>query len=139
LLTNDELTSTFRAVRQLLTLRGVFAFDIYQPNPFYLSRPRSQLIRSVTNNSGQLCEVRDDWSYDSASRVLTVDRRLVAAGETDRSLGNLRILLRQYFPDEVHRHLAEAGLSVLQRYGDFDRSPFTSASKKQILVCGRAA
>jgi ubiquinone/menaquinone biosynthesis C-methylase UbiE len=135
LLTEDELAATFRAVRQLLTSQGVFAFDLYQPNLPLLSQPRSKLIRSVTSECGQLFEVRDDWSFDAVSRVLTVDRRLVPAGEPDAALGNLRMRLRQYFPDDINRLLAGAGLSIVQRFGDFDRSPFTSTAGKQVLVC----
>jgi hypothetical protein len=45
--------------------------------------------------------------------------------------------LRQYFPADLDRLLAGAGLVVRERYGDFERTPFSKDSKKQILVCGR--
>ncbi len=51
----------------------------------------------------------------------------------------MRCGLRQYFADEVVGALSEAGLAIQERYGEFDRSPFTPQSRKQILVCGARA
>lgn len=137
LVTEGELAATFRAVRRLLTPDGVFAFDMYQSNLAYLDRPRSKVVRALTDGGGQHFDLCDDWSYDKGSRILLLDRRLVPAGQSTPVLGHLRIRLRQYFPQEIDRLLAEAGLAVLHRYGGLDRSPFTAASVNQIVLCGR--
>ncbi|MFI6549200.1 class I SAM-dependent methyltransferase [Streptomyces prunicolor] len=43
--------------------------------------------------------------------------------------------MRCFFPEELLALCRLAGLDVAQRYGDYDQSPFTSASPKQLLFC----
>jgi SAM-dependent methyltransferase len=137
LLSSDDLARTFRAVRRLLSPDGIFAFDIYQPSLEYLSVPQTdRLAWSVTDDQDQLLEIREDTTYDARSRCLIIDWRLVAGGETEAvPRACARYCMRQYFPDEVDRLLMAEKLAVRERYGDLDRSPFTPASKKQVLVC----
>jgi len=139
LLLNEEgLAATFTAARQLLAPSGIFAFDIYQPNLAYLSAGQNdRLVFSVADDRGRPLEVREDFSYDADAGILTVDRRLRETGETGVLLTTINYKLRQYFASDIDRLLEDAGLGIVERYGDFDRSPFTSRSKKQILVCER--
>ena len=135
-----DLVATMRAVRGLIEGGGHFAFDIYQPNAEYLAADdRDRLARAVRDARGRALEIREDTEYDSATRVLTVDWRLVETANPQAApLARMRCGLRQYFADEVEAALSEAGLAIHQRYGEFDRSPFTPQSRKQILVCGAA-
>jgi hypothetical protein len=43
--------------------------------------------------------------------------------------------IRQYFPNEVRKLLADTGFVVAEQFGDDDRSPFTPSSRKQVYVC----
>jgi SAM-dependent methyltransferase len=136
LLSDDDLGAAFRAARQLLAPGGIFAFDIYQPNSAYLSAGQTdRLVFSVADDRGRPLEVREDFSYDTASRILSVSRRLRETGEASALRATIHYRLRQYFASDIDRLLEDAGFAVAERYGDFDRSPFTSRSKKQILVC----
>jgi SAM-dependent methyltransferase len=136
LLSEQDLVATFRAVRQLLAPEGVFAFDIYQPNLAYLSRAQTdRLVACVIDAQGRPLEVRENFVYDANSRILTVDRRLLPKANRAVSLTTIHYKLRQYFPADIDRLLRSAGLAVTERYGDFDRSAATQASKKQIVVC----
>ena len=139
LLSDNDLGAAFQAARQLLAPGGVFAFDIYQPNLAYLSAGQTdRLVFSVMDDRGRSLEVRENFVYDAASRILTVDRRLREAGEAGVVLATINYRLRQYFAGDIERLLKDAGLAIAERYGDFDRSPFTARSKKQILVCQRS-
>jgi SAM-dependent methyltransferase len=140
LLADEDLAQAFRAVRRVLSPEGTFAFDVYQPNVDYISVPQvDRLARSVTDEDGRRLEIRESTEYDSLSRILTIDWRLCVAGEQDRPpLARTRFALRQYFAADVERLLAAASLSIRERHGDLDRSPFTDQSKKQVVVCGPA-
>jgi SAM-dependent methyltransferase len=139
LLSEDELSATFSSVRRLLAPDGIFVFDIYQPNLTYLGIPkRDRLIRTVTDEQGSVVELRENAYYDCKRQILNLDWRLVQPGLPETLLGSLQNRMRQYFPEEIERLLAIAGLSIKDRYGDFDRSSFTSESKKQIIVCTAA-
>ncbi|HLY44836.1 MAG TPA: class I SAM-dependent methyltransferase [Stellaceae bacterium] len=135
----EDLCSTFEAVRRHLKSDGVFAFDIYQPNLEYLARPQSdRLVRRVAGPQGQAAELREAFAYDPQSRIMTLDWRLIDPRRPAAPLATMRYHLRQYFAAEVEGFLAAAGLAIIERFGDFDRSPFTDSSKKQIMLCGRA-
>ena len=140
LLDEADLVRALRAAREHLADDGRFAFDIYQPNVPYLSiEGRDRLARALVDDAGRALEIREDAVYDAGTRVLQLHWRLVRAD--DRAAPPLAATgyrLRQYFPGEVERAIAAAGLRIVERYGDFDRSPFGEGSRKQILVCARA-
>ena len=138
LLADEDLRRAFAAIGGLLAPKGVFAFDIYQPNLNYLRTPQTdRLARSVTDDRGRRLEIREHSRYDSDARVRCLDWRLVQAGKPEAArLASTRHLMRQYFPAEIERLLGTAGLEIRERYGDFDRSAFDAESKKQVVVCG---
>lgn len=137
---DDDLLQAFRAVRNLLTPDGMFAFDLYRPDLDVLNAPRPErLARSFIDRQGRQIEVKERTEYDPSSRVFITDWYLLEQGRPDASpLFHLRMGLRQYFPEEIERLLTAAGLALRERYGDFARSPFTPASKRQVVVCGRS-
>ena len=139
LLRDEDLLEAFRAVRGLLQAGGIFAFDIYQPNVAYLSSPHSnRMARAITDARGRHLEIREDQSYAPETRIATFSWRLVDRDRADAApLAQTRYRFRQYFPADLERLLAAAGLAIRERYGDFDRSRFSGNSKKQILICGR--
>jgi len=140
LLVDADLAQAFGAVRDLMQPDGTFAFDIYQPNVAYLRIPRvNKMARSITDGNGRHLEIREDHVYDADTQLATTTWRLVDRDKAGAPpLAHTSYHHRQYFPADVDRLLASAGLVIRERYGDFDRTPFNKDSKKQILVCGRA-
>lgn len=45
------------------------------------------------------------------------------------------VTFRHYFPQEIEMLLKYNGFKIEQCFGDYDQSPFTSASPNQLLVC----
>jgi len=137
LLTDADLGQMLKSVRNLLSPPGIFAFDIYQPNLEYLSRPRlNQIARVANGTGGERLEVREDCIYDPASEVLTIEWRLYAGNMPKRMvLPPWRYFYRQYSATAIERHLSAAGFVIQRRYGGFDGSPLTKSSKKQVAVC----
>lgn len=131
-----DLLQVFDAAREQLADGGTFAFDIYQPNIAFVSvRQRNRLVRRVIDARGRQLEVREDAFYDASSRIYTLDWRLEEPGVRRPPIARTSHRLRQYFASDIERLLAEAGLLIRERFGDFDRSAFTSESKKQVVVC----
>lgn len=140
LLLDQDLVQAFVAARGLLAASGVYAFDLYQPSPAWLAAEQhNRLARSVVDPEGRHLEIREDMRYDPTTRVVDLNWRLVDANRPGQEpLAGTSYRLRQYFADDLMRQIAEAGLVVLARYGDFDKSQFDAQSRKHILVCGRA-
>ena len=140
LLDYSDLLRALHAARDCLADEGRFAFDIYLPNVPYLSIEASdRLARAFVDEHGRALEIREDARYDADGRVLHLNWRLVLADDRAAPpLAATSYRLRQYFPAEIERALVASGLEIVERFGDFDRSPFGPGSRKQIVVCRRA-
>ena len=70
--------------------------------------------------------------YDPASGQLSDYRTVVnlSTGAVQKSVNRIRF----YFPTELERMLASAGLKVCAMYGDFDYSPFLMESRRLITI-----
>ncbi|MFY9780691.1 MAG: class I SAM-dependent methyltransferase [Candidatus Baltobacteraceae bacterium] len=133
-----DLLRTFRSVRRLLAPRGIFAFDIFQPNVEFLRIPQhDRLTRCITTAAGEELEIRKDAIYDEASNVCALSYRLRERGRETAPLARIDVLFYQFSAALVERLLEEAGLIICERFGAFDRSPFEADSEKQVVLCRR--
>jgi len=139
LLDEADLARCFGAVAERLSSGGRFAFDIYQPNLAWLSTvdPAPHVARRFHDRDGRRFDVIErDARYDSGLRVLSGSWTLHDAGTGEQlPLDPIVQRVRQYFPEDVERNLAQAGLRAVERYGDLDGSAFGPGSKRQVYVC----
>lgn len=142
LLDEADLARCLAAVAAHLAPGGRFAFDIYRPNPDWLARiaPGPQVARSFRDAAGRRLRVIErEAAYDAEARILSGSWTLEDAesGET-LPLAPITQRVKQYFPEDVARLLAGAGLRSVAEYGGLDGSPATPASKLQVHVCTAA-
>ena len=130
-----DLEQAFAAARRHVEPDGRFAFDLYQPNLPYLRVARTDTLARTVVHEGRALQIRENSHYDEATRLLVLDWRLVPVDAPGEVLAATRFTIRQFTHEDVERALAATGWRILERYGDLDRSMFTSRSKKQILVC----
>ncbi len=135
MLSDDDLLRAFVNARERLASGGRFAFDLYQPNLPYLRIARSNSLGRRIAHQGRTLEIREDARYEEAARILQLDWRLLDAANPGEILAATSFRIRQYPAEDILRLLAQAGLRVLERYGDLGRAPFTAQSKKQVLIC----
>lgn len=140
-----DMIEALSNIRDLLSDTGRFAFDIYQPNLAYLDNAArgglepGRIVREFTDSRGRALRIREDSTYDPQALVFSGTWYLHDA-DTDARLPVEPMVqsMRQFFPDVLQRMMDQAGLKMLERYGDLDRSAFTPESKRQVIVCGRA-
>lgn len=133
-LTDDEaLTACLRAVRRHLAPEGVFAFDVVNPDLKTLARPVKERSKRAAGASG--LRVREIASYDPLARVREATWRV---HDGDGSIRNVVFSLRQFFAGELPGLLDQAGLQLISRWGDFERSRFTSRSRLQVCLAAAA-
>jgi SAM-dependent methyltransferase len=139
LLTEKDLGQMLGSVRGLLNPSGIFAFDIYQPSPEFLSQPRiNRTARLATGAAGERLEVREDYVFDPTSQVLTIEWRL-RVDNMPKQLPPWRYFYRQYSAASIERQLSAAGFIIQKKFGGFDGSPLTTSSKKMVIVCRLSA
>lgn len=134
----DDIAKTLRCVHKHLAPEGRFIVAVFNPGLGFLTRdpatryPTGEYIDA----NGKRVVVTENNVYDAASQVNHVRWYYARDGEPEISRP---LDLRMYFPQELRVLLTCHGFPVEAVYGDFDRSPLTSASPRQIAVCKPAA
>ena len=135
LLKNEDIESMFSCVKKHLTKNGRFIIHIFNPDLTILNRKpdeRHHHINYKDPETGQNIIVEETLRYDKATQVnhVTLHYKYEDGTEKTEPL-DIRIL----YPQEIDMLLKYNGFKIEQKYGDYDRSEFTSDSSKQIIVC----
>ena len=131
----DDFRALLASVRRHLTPDGVFVFDIFNPSIQKLARrpdERTEVGRIQHPELGEVI-VESTVEYDAATQVNRGGWHLSAAGRPDFRM--IPLHMRSIFPQELPLLLGAGGFRLEERYGDFDRSRFTSESERQVCVC----
>ncbi|MGB3376298.1 MAG: class I SAM-dependent methyltransferase [Microbacterium sp.] len=135
----DDIVQCFRAVKRHLAPGGRFAFDVFNPNVRLLAsadgmrRPRT----SFTDPDRGDVRVDVDDAYDAAAQVTRGTWYFSTTSEPDFQKVSLEV--RSIFPQELPVLLERGGLRLVERFGDWDGSPFMADSSIQLCVCESAA
>lgn len=137
----QERNATFTRVYQHLAPGGVFAASI--PNPRVLARmPASsgeelEEIITLPQGNGQV-RISSAWQRTRSAFILTWIYELQAGtGQSERL--EITVSHRLTSPYQYLKALANAGLTVTDTFGDFDRSPYTPESANWIVVAQKRA
>jgi len=135
----DDLLSAFAAIRQHLTPRGIFAFDIFNPNVRLLAQPSGQrhsVFEKESESFGKL-SVEETFHYDPATQVGHSRWYISTPEKPDAWV--VPIEVRNIYPQELPLLLAAGGFRLKSRMGDLSQTPFDSNSRFQICVCEASA
>ncbi|MFJ2867681.1 transketolase C-terminal domain-containing protein [Kitasatospora sp. NPDC087314] len=110
LLTDSDIAACFARVREHLTADGVFAFDMVNP----AGVPPHEVP------AGQVPVDGTDHRRECAERA-----------------GQVTEHCRTLDPEQVERLLADAGFTVVRRYGGFEGEPWSTGAPHLVLVCSR--
>jgi SAM-dependent methyltransferase len=135
----EDIVATFMAVRRHLVPGGVFAFDVFNPDPSILARSKDQRFPVMTVDTatfGRL-SVESTHDYDAAEQT---DRGtwFISAGD-ERDKWVVSVVVRSIFPQELPLLLQAAGLRLLNRFGNLSKDPFVAGSAQQVCMCQAAA
>lgn len=132
----ESLVGCFRSVRRHLAPGGRFVFDVFNPSPRLLSeadgvRRTRESLAFVDPERG---EVRVDVAevYDAADQITRGTWYLSTAADKDFVVAPLEI--RSIFPQELPLLLSLGGLRLIDRFGDWSRTPFTGRAPIQLCI-----
>ena len=130
LLSQEEQVRCFRNVAERLSPDGVFAIEAFVPDPARFVRGQNtEGVRVETD------QVSIDVSlHDPVGQLITGSHVQIA--EAGVKLYPLR--LRYAWPSELDLMARLAGLRLRDRWGGWQREPFTAASRSHVSVYGRA-
>ncbi|MFH1850949.1 MAG: class I SAM-dependent methyltransferase [Candidatus Neomarinimicrobiota bacterium] len=133
---DEDALACLRCIREHLAVGGRLLIDMFVPDPSFLYREAGVLydVASFHHPLGGYCTIRETNDYDEESEINHVDwyfyRPLARLPE--RFSFDMRI----YYPDTMDRMLTDAGLAILEKYGDRAGTPFGPDSELQIYICG---
>lgn len=125
----EDLVSCFRAVRTHLAPGGRLVFDVFNPSVRVLARAdgvrrRRDALSYVDPDRG-VVHVDVAETYDSVAQVTRGTWFLSTDAEADFVV----------VPIEMRSIFELGGLRVVERFGDWSRTPLTADAALQIYVC----
>lgn len=134
LLDIESVNAFLGSARSALREDGVLVIDVFNPNPAKLARPVTTryVQKTFHNANGEEVRVEAASEYHAATQILGFTLFYFAGGTL---VHTKEVNLRCFFPEELLALCHFNGLKVIRRFGDYDESPFTDGSPKQILLC----
>ena len=142
LIAPEDRLACLRAARDLLAPGGRFAFDVVQPRYDLIAEAMQSVpplrvdIDNVAPRPGVARLLRSYYdSYDPVTQTLHSTNRYELhhdGGHVEHRLIDLDWHI--YFPEELELLLSAAGLAPVERYGDYERGPWTAASRRYLWV-----
>jgi SAM-dependent methyltransferase len=134
--TGDDFAGFFAAVRRHLAPGGRLVFDAFVPSIRLLSfDPDSrELLGTFAHPALGEVTIDETIRYDPISQVSQADWYWSTVANPD--FRHTTLHMRQIFPQELPLLLVSVGFRLIERFGDFDRSPLTNHSWRQVCICG---
>jgi len=132
----DDFKSFFESTGRHLSPQGRLVFDAFLPNIAMLNADptKRELIGTVVHDALGAITVEESARYDPLTQIRHVD--WYWSSETEKDFWQAALPMRSIFPQEMPLLVASGGLRLIERFGDFDRSPLAAESLRQICVCG---
>ena len=131
LLTNKELLKFFNCVYTHLMDGGLFLIDTFVPNPIFLYRAGIKTyVMEFELPNGEQCVLKEINQYDPDTQINHI-KWFFESSTTDEFLFDMHMI----YPDTMDRLLTESGFIIQNKFGDYDKSAFSSESHLQIYLC----
>jgi ubiquinone/menaquinone biosynthesis C-methylase UbiE len=130
----DSVNGFLTSARMALERNGTLILDVFNPNPAKLARTAATryLHKTIVTAAGDALRVEAVSEYHPAEQILSFSLFYLRNGKEVRTK---RVNMRCFFPEELLAICRFNRLEVLQRHGDYDKTPFANNSPKQILLC----
>lgn len=126
----SQIKTAFRSISQLLKDNAVLCFDVFNPKISKLSNCLSGSFIEKREINDHI-SILEESTYNTADQVIRTIWKIHDHGHLIRECV---LDSRCYFPQELDNLLKFFGYRVENKWGDFNKTPFTSDSPKQVIV-----
>lgn len=134
LLTADDFRRFFTSVARHLVPGGRLLLDCFVPSVTLLSHPgQRQLMSTVQHPDLGEVSIEEVINYDPLTQV--ADTSWFWSTKSVPDFHVTQFSLRSIFPQELPLLLETNGFRLVDRFGDFQRGPFATGSRRQVCVC----
>ncbi|MGZ5383925.1 MAG: class I SAM-dependent DNA methyltransferase [Acidimicrobiia bacterium] len=121
-----EQVSCFKAVARHLAAGGAFVIETFVPDVARFSRQQRVKVSEIAMDK----VIIDVTHHDPVSQRVVSQKVLI----TENGIRLLPVLARYAYPAELDLMALLAGLQLEERWGDWDRAPFSAGSDKHVSV-----
>jgi len=136
LLSLNDFEACLACVRNHLAHDGRFVIDVFVPKmELLINRPGERFPFSeydAPDGQGRIV-VTESYVYEPGTQIKRIKTFHAFPGQDQEVEGELN--MRMYFPQELDALTKYNGFAIEKKFGDYDRTPFTAQSEKQIIVC----
>lgn len=128
-----DVQSCFASVKRHLLPNGRFLVEVFNPSVELLSRNPNQryFVGEYRTDDGWIV-LHTNVRYDSATQINYIDWHY--KNQYHKEEQTVSFSMRQFFPQELDTLFAYNGFRIEHKFGNFDESPFTANSPKQIII-----
>jgi SAM-dependent methyltransferase len=134
----DDIVATFRAVQRHLTLGGVFAFDVFNPDVSILARPKGQRFPVMNVDTGSFGRLTVEGTHDYEAATQTDYGTWYISTDTKPDKWVVSVVVRSIFPQELPLLIEASGLRLVDRFGNLSKQSFGDGSPQQVCLCAAA-
>jgi SAM-dependent methyltransferase len=133
LLDSDAQLAALARIKHHLAPGGVFAMDLFDPNPANMARAEDPEYLSITfQDGGRELQRWDTVRRDCSRQLLSVDLRFT--GGPLEVTGSAQLQLRWLYRFELEHLLARSGFEDLTFFRDFARTPWSVGLETVVLA-----
>ncbi len=136
LLTDSDIEACLQCVQRHLKPAGRFMIDIFIPNTLFLYRPEGMRFTTMEYRdsvSGKVVEVDETNDYDPETEINKITWYYREDGAVDERVYHFS--MRMLWPDTMNRLLTDAGFTVRDAWGSYERIGISDENPLQIYTC----
>lgn len=133
----QDFASLLKCIGKHLKEEGRFIIDVFNPSLEVLNRSEDLWYpHSVYSHpeGDKTIKGEERNRYNRATQINSIEIAFNSPGEPET---RETLTMRIYYPQELDALLYYSGFEVVEKYGDYDLSPFESSSPKQLVICRR--
>lgn len=137
---DKEKKQLFECVHTHLLPEGLFYVSAHNPAQRKLTldgQPKNFGTYPI-GDGGQTVEISGIYALDEQNNIVTGTQfyKCFTNGQPDRQV-EMPVKFHLISPDELENILKQAGFNISQKFGDYDKSPFTQQSPFCIFACSK--
>ena len=130
----ESVNAFLESAQSILSPGGRLTIDVFNPDVAKLVRKHTNRYyhKEFIDGKGRKIRVEVASEYHSAKQILAFELYYLLG---NKLVNQKCVKMRCFFPEELMALCESSGLKVIRRFGDYDESPFTDTSPKQITQC----
>ena len=133
-LTDKDAVSCLASIKAHLSDGGLFLLSIFQPDHSFLYRDEYLYeARTFFDYQGKKCRMMERNSFDDETQINSLTWQLEIDGNLSEDTYSFK--QRMYYPHKMDLLFQETGLSIQEKFGDWEMNPLDEESPLQIYIC----